>query len=119
MSFVQLFFGPMSFVQLTTARHLFRAGEIANLHHIGSHVMWGYAMPFVRYKYLDNGIISNRMQLARAIERYGFPKPVALGENTLAWHLEEVENWLETRPRRTPKTGAQKPEAAAARTEAN
>jgi predicted DNA-binding transcriptional regulator AlpA len=65
---------------------------------------------FVRYKYLEeNGIISNRMQLARAIERYGFPKPVALGENTLAWPLEEVEAWIAARPRRAPKTGAKKP----------
>jgi predicted DNA-binding transcriptional regulator AlpA len=61
-------------------------------------------MSFVRCKYLEEkGIISNRMQLARAIERYGFPKPVALGENTLAWPLDEVENWLKSRPRRTPK----------------
>jgi predicted DNA-binding transcriptional regulator AlpA len=70
-------------------------------------------MPFVRYKYPEEkGIISNRMQLARAIERYGFPKPVALGENTLAWPLDEVENWLKSRPRRTPKTGASKRPAA-------
>jgi|BarGraIncu00222A_1022003.scaffolds.fasta_scaffold43945_3 predicted DNA-binding transcriptional regulator AlpA len=61
---------------------------------------------FVRYKYLeDNGIISNRMQLARAIERYEFPKPIALGENTLAWDLDEVEAWLASRPRRMPKCG--------------
>jgi len=67
-------------------------------------------MSFVRYKYLEeHGIISNRMQLARAIERYGFPKPVALGENTIAWPLEEVEAWLASRPRRMPKTGAKKP----------
>ena len=67
-------------------------------------------MSFVRYKYLEeNGIISNRMQLARAIERYDFPKPVALGENTLAWRLEEGESWLASRPRRVPKTGAKKP----------
>lgn len=76
-------------------------------------------MPLVRYKYLeDKGIISNRMQLARAIERYGFPKPIALGENTLAWHLEEVENWLKSRSRRSPKTGAKKPVSAALRPEA-
>ena len=66
-------------------------------------------MPFVRYKYLEEkGIISNRMQLARAIERYGFPKPVALGVNTLAWPLEEVEIWLKSRPRRTPKCSSSK-----------
>jgi hypothetical protein len=54
------------------------------------------------------------MQLARAIERYDFPKPVALGENTLAWPLEEVESWLASRPRRSPKTGAKKPRQPAA-----
>lgn len=71
-------------------------------------------MSFVRYKYLEeNGIISNRMQLARAIERYEFPKPVALGENTLAWSLEEVEAWIASRPRRTPKTGSKPKQAAA------
>jgi predicted DNA-binding transcriptional regulator AlpA len=76
-------------------------------------------MSFVRYKYLEeNGIISNRMQLARAIERYGFPKPVALGENTLAWPLEEVERWIASRPRRAPKTGAKKPDTASQVSEA-
>ncbi|PNE10415.1 MAG: hypothetical protein CR217_14440 [Beijerinckiaceae bacterium] len=42
------------------------------------------------------------MALARAIDHYGFPKPIALGDNTLAWDLEkEVEPWLNSRPRRT------------------
>jgi predicted DNA-binding transcriptional regulator AlpA len=66
-------------------------------------------MSFVRYKYLEeNGIISNRPQLARAIERYAFPKEIALGENTLAWDLAEVEAWVASRPRRAPKSGAKK-----------
>ena len=72
---------------------------------------------FVRFRYLmENGIISDRMALARSIERYGFPKPIALGANTLAWNLQEVEDWIASRPRRTPKTGACKPasEVAAA-----
>ncbi|MGC2221500.1 MAG: AlpA family phage regulatory protein [Methylocella sp.] len=63
----------------------------------------------VRYRYLEQqGIISNRMQLARAIEKYGFPRPMAIGANTLAWEIDEVETWLKSRPRRTPKTGAPK-----------
>lgn len=70
-------------------------------------------MTFVRYKYLEEkGIISNRMQLGRAIEKYGFPKPIALGENTVAWALDEVEDWVKSRPRRAPKTGASKRPAA-------
>ena len=46
---------------------------------------------FVRYRYLqEHGIVKDRMALARAIERYGFPKAIALGANTLAWDLDEV-----------------------------
>ena len=64
---------------------------------------------FVRFRYLkENGIVTDRMALARAIERYDFPKPVALGENTIAWRLSEIESWLASRPRITPKTGAKK-----------
>jgi len=51
------------------------------------------------------------MQLARAIERYGFPKAIALGANTLAWDLDEVERWVKSRPRFAPKSGS-KPQAA-------
>jgi Prophage CP4-57 regulatory protein (AlpA) len=66
-------------------------------------------MPLVRFRYLqEQGIIRDRMALARSIERYNFPRPVALGANTLAWPLSEVEAWLKSRPRRTPKTGAKK-----------
>src|SRR5664279_3527459 len=68
----------------------------------------------VRYRYLkDHGIVNDRMALARAIEKYNFPRPVALGENTLAWDLSEIESWLASRPRRAPKTGAKKPAQAA------
>jgi predicted DNA-binding transcriptional regulator AlpA len=79
----------------------------------------GLAAVFVDYKYLEqNKIVTNRMCLARAIELYDFPKPIALGANRLAWRLEEVENWIASRPRRTPKSGSKKvadtPEAIAA-----
>jgi hypothetical protein len=69
---------------------------------------------FVRFRYLqEQGIIKDRMALARAIDHYGFPKPIALGDNSLAWDLEkEVEPWLKSRPRRTPKSGASKRPAA-------
>jgi hypothetical protein len=46
--------------------------------------------------------------LARAIDHYEFPKPMALGDNTLAWDLEkEVEPWLKSRPRRTRNAALQ------------
>src|ERR1700730_3780617 len=62
-------------------------------------------MTLVRFRYLhEQGIFNDRGALARAIDHYGFPKPMALGDNTLAWDLEkEVEPWLASRPRRTPK----------------
>jgi predicted DNA-binding transcriptional regulator AlpA len=67
------------------------------------------ATMLVRYRYLkENGIVNDRVALARSIERYGFPKPLALGDNTIAWHLDEVEKWLESRPRHAPKSGDKK-----------
>jgi predicted DNA-binding transcriptional regulator AlpA len=66
-------------------------------------------MPFVNYRYLeDEGIMPNRMTLARSIAYLGFPKPVELGKNRIAWDLEEVRAWLASRPRRSPKSGSQK-----------
>jgi predicted DNA-binding transcriptional regulator AlpA len=65
---------------------------------------------FVNYRYLEQrSIVTNRMCLARAIENYGFPKPYALGANRLSWDLQEVEDWIASRPRRAPKTGEKKP----------
>ena len=65
-------------------------------------------MTLVRFRYLkEQGIFNDRVALARAIDHYGFPKPIALGANTIAWDLEkEVEPWLASRPRRTPKCTA-------------
>jgi hypothetical protein len=61
-------------------------------------------MPLVRYAFLkEKGIITNRMQLARAIQKYGFPQPLEIGTNTLAWRWEEIEAWIDSRPRRIPK----------------
>jgi predicted DNA-binding transcriptional regulator AlpA len=66
-------------------------------------------MAFVNYRYLeDEGIMPNRMTLARSIANLGFPKPIAFGANRLAWRLEEVEAWIESRPRRSPKSCSQK-----------
>jgi predicted DNA-binding transcriptional regulator AlpA len=64
-------------------------------------------MPFVTYRYLEaEGIMPNRMTLARAIDQLDFPKPIALGKQRIAWDLDEVRAWLASRPRRSPKTGA-------------
>jgi Prophage CP4-57 regulatory protein (AlpA) len=66
-------------------------------------------MPFVTYRFLeDEGIMPNRMTLARSIAQLDFPKPVELGKNRIAWDLGEVRAWLASRPRRMPRTGARK-----------
>jgi hypothetical protein len=55
---------------------------------------------------LAQGIFSNRMSVPRRIAT-GFPAPIELGPNSLRWDWEEVEQWIESRPRRHPK-GAEK-----------
>lgn len=68
-------------------------------------------MPFVNYRYLeDEGIMPNRMTLARSIAQLGFPKPVELGKNRISWDLDEVRAWLASRPRRTPGLKAKQPQ---------
>jgi hypothetical protein len=66
-------------------------------------------MKLVRYKQLhEEGIIPDRMALARKIENEGFPKAIAMGPNTLCWDYDQVLAWVAARPRRAPKTGAKK-----------
>jgi predicted DNA-binding transcriptional regulator AlpA len=92
-----------------------RSEHRTHLRHKGP-IVTRVAMPFVTFRYLQSeNIMPNRMTLARSIEQLGFPQPLALGKNRIAWRLEEVEAWLASRPRRTPKTGANK---AAPNTEA-
>jgi predicted DNA-binding transcriptional regulator AlpA len=63
------------------------------------------AVRLVSYEFLKaNGLFKNRVTLARAIESYGFPEPLALGSHRIAWKLAEVTRWLDLRPRRRPKT---------------
>jgi Prophage CP4-57 regulatory protein (AlpA) len=71
----------------------------------------------VSYKWLERaGVFSNRMDCHRR-RKEGFPAPLQLSENKIAWRWAEVQEWLASRPRRTPKSGSQKatkPEAAVA-----
>ena len=53
---------------------------------------------FYRYRDLvSRGIVSNRVTLARWQKSQGFPKPVALGPNSRAWIILEVQQWLSAR----------------------
>jgi hypothetical protein len=71
-------------------------------------------MPFINYRYLERqGIMPNRVTLMNSINKHGFPPPIELGANRLAWDLEEVQQWLATRPRRYPGTRAKRVDRAA------
>jgi len=43
------------------------------------------------------GILSNRVTLARWIEKQGFPAGFKLGPNSRAWTQESVDKWLSDR----------------------
>lgn len=42
-------------------------------------------------------IVNNRVTLARWIASLGFPAPVKLGPNTVAWKAADVKEWLDGR----------------------
>lgn len=55
---------------------------------------------------VDRGIVNNRVTLSRWIRGQGFPKPVQLGPNTVAWREDEITNWLAEREIAQAKTAA-------------
>lgn len=55
-----------------------------------------------RYEDLvEMGVVRNRMAPRRLAESQGFPLPIKLGSNSVAWPADEVEAWLAARPRVT------------------
>ena len=44
----------------------------------------------------------SRTQLWRDVRAGLFPAPVELGVNSIGWFEDEVEAWIESRPRRGP-----------------
>jgi predicted DNA-binding transcriptional regulator AlpA len=82
-----------------------RALEIAKAA-ASAKVLWR----FFDLKFL--GYATDRATLRRQIVRDGFPKPIVLGPNTVAWDADEVRAWLAGRPRGAapqpsrPKTAA-------------
>jgi hypothetical protein len=66
-------------------------------------------MELGRFKRLQReGIVRDRMALSRRIAQDGFPAPIQLGSNTIAWDMEEVYAWIRSRPRReTPARSGQ------------
>jgi predicted DNA-binding transcriptional regulator AlpA len=54
---------------------------------------------YVRFADLQEaGVATSWQQLLRMIDGEDFPAGVRLSANTRAWRLDDVENWLKTRP---------------------
>jgi predicted DNA-binding transcriptional regulator AlpA len=53
--------------------------------------------PFADLRLL--GIVNDRATLRRRIAREGFPQPLVLSGNSVAWVASEVREWLASRPR--------------------
>ncbi len=56
----------------------------------------------------------SRVTIWRRVRAGTFPPPVELGVNSIGWTAQSIEDWLESRPRRTygAETEAPAPEAA-------
>ena len=64
-------------------------------------------MTLVRHdRLVEMGVVSNRVDTARKIANLEFPRPIALGARSVAWDLTEVEQWIASRPRKSPKYSA-------------
>ncbi len=44
---------------------------------------------------------SARVQIWRNVQAGNFPAPLELGPNSIGWYEDEIDAWLEARPRRT------------------
>lgn len=45
------------------------------------------------------GIVADRKTLRRWMETQGFPQPIILTANSIAWRSAEVREWVDSRPR--------------------
>ena len=65
------------------------------------------------YKRVGERVGKSRAQICRDIKAGKFPAPIVLGPNAVGWFENEIEDWLETRPRVTWATNTN-PEPRAA-----
>jgi len=57
-------------------------------------------MRLYRYADLINlRIVSNRVTLGRWTKNQGFPQPIQLGPNSVAWEADAVDAWVRVRQR--------------------
>lgn len=55
---------------------------------------------------VEAGVVNNRVTLARWIKHRGFPKPIQLGANSVAWPADQVEAWIAALPTTDQKEAA-------------
>ena len=55
----------------------------------------------IRAKGVEKLIGKSRVQIWRDVRDQKFPAPISLGPNSIGWFEDEIERWLESRPRRT------------------
>ena len=68
---------------------------------------------YLRYDDLKrSGRVPNRTTLRRWVQAGRFPAAVKLGPNSIAWPMEEVEEWERSRERVTYESDGDTPEAA-------
>jgi prophage regulatory protein len=53
------------------------------------------------------GIKLSREQIRRKRKEGTFPEPLAVGENSVAWREDEIDQWIESRPRAVAVTADQ------------
>jgi len=64
-------------------------------------------MKLLRYNDLKNrGIVRNRVTLARWLKNEGFPQPIRLGPNSIAWDESSIDAWLRQRAGHKPLQAA-------------
>ncbi len=56
----------------------------------------------------------SRTTIWRRVKAGKFPAPLVLGENSIGWTAQSIEDWLESRPRRTYGAEAEAPAPEAA-----
>jgi prophage regulatory protein len=47
----------------------------------------------------EKGLGLSRERIRKMRKAGTFPEPLAVGENSVAWREDEIDEWIETRPR--------------------
>ena len=53
----------------------------------------------IRGRKVRERVGKSRTSLWRAVKNGSFPAPVSIGANAIGWYEDEIDDWLERRPR--------------------